>query len=94
MTAPRERAKHIANLRRIAERYQDATQRELDRPKLCDRNQPVPSTYNQLADMHAALRWALRELDPDYMPRTWPEIVQEADEGVGKVTRQAMEEDG
>ena len=81
MTIPREHEKHIANLRKVADRLYAVMQREFDRPKTCDRDPAFPSRYHQMADQHAALRWALRELDPDYLPRTWPEIVHEVEAG-------------
>jgi len=59
MTGPEQRAKHITNLRKIADSYQNRAQRELDRPKLCDRSPGFPTVYNQLADMWLALLWAI-----------------------------------
>ena len=77
MTSPRERRKYINTLRAMAKAYQDRKQRELDRPKLCDESLEARTRYNRLGDRHGALRWALRELDPDDMPRTWPKIMAE-----------------
>jgi hypothetical protein len=85
MTTPRERAKHMSGLRSMATNFTAAAEGHEEEDEL---SQAV--LWQVRAD---ALCWALRELDPGYMPRTWPEIMQKV-EPPSLCARQAMEEDG
>jgi len=73
MTTPRD----LRAWRRLHDRAESMIQRELDRPKLCDRNRPIPSWYDDLRDELAILRRKLRELDRETKGPTWEKIFQD-----------------
>jgi hypothetical protein len=72
MTAPRFRRWHLITLCEMAANFAAAAEGHEEDEKLSQ-----AELWRRRA---GALRWALRELDPGYMPRTWPEIMQEVAE--------------
>lgn len=73
MITPRERSQHIVTLHEMAANFTAVAEGHEEEDKLAQ-----AELWQRRAD---TIRWALRELDLDYVPRTWIEIRKEV-EGV------------